>query len=136
MMDIASDLGVSITTVSKVLRNHSDISDATRKRVLKRVKELNYQPNWVARSLRTRRTLMVGLVVPDLGSHFFAEVAKGMGRKIQAKGLHLITSSSEENPVRERLEIEWLVSRRVDALAVCSVHIAWSAEEFHNLEEK
>ena len=48
MKDIASDLGVSIVTVSKVLRNHSDISDATRKRVLKRVKELNYQPNWVA----------------------------------------------------------------------------------------
>ena len=56
MKDIASDLGVSIVTISKVLRNHSDISDATRKRVLKRVKELNYQPNWVARSLVTRRT--------------------------------------------------------------------------------
>ena len=136
MKDIASDLGVSIVTISKVLRNHSDISDATRKRVLKRVKELNYQPNWVARSLVTRRTQMVGLVVPDLGSHFFAEMAKGMGRKIQAKGFHLITSSSDEDPERERQEIDWLVSRRVDALAVCSVHNAGSAAEFHHLEEK
>ena len=136
MKDIAGDLGVSIVTVSKVLRNHSDISDATRKRVLRRVKDLNYQPNWVARSLVTRRTHMVGLVVPDLGSHFFAEVAKGMGRKLQAKDFHLITSSSEEDPERERQEIDWLVSRRVDALAVCSVHHAGSAEEFHHLEEK
>jgi len=136
MKDIATDLGVSIVTVSKVLRNHSDISDATRKRVLKRVKELNYQPNWVARSLVTRRTQMVGLVVPDLGSYFFAELAKGMGRKIQAKGFHLITSSSEEDPERERQEVDWLVSRRVDALAVCSVHHAESAEEFYHLEEK
>lgn len=136
MKDIATDLGVSIVTVSKVLRNHSDISDATRKRVLKRVKELNYQPNWVARSLVTRRTHMVGLVVPDLGSHFFAEVAKGMGRKIASKGFHLITSSSEEDPERERNEIDWLVSRRVDALAICSVHNAGSDEEFHHLEEK
>ena len=136
MKDIATDLGVSIVTVSKVLRNHSDISDGTRKRVMKRVKELNYQPNWVARSLVTRSTQMVGLVVPDLGSHFFAEVAKGIGRKIQAKGFHLITSSSGEDPARERQEIDWLVSRRVDALAVCSVHDAGSAEEFHHLEEK
>ena len=97
MKDIAGDLGVSIVTVSKVLRNHSDIGQATRKRVLKRVKELNYQPNWVARSLVTKRTHMVGLVVPDLGSQFFAEIAKGLGRKIQAKGFHLITSSSEED---------------------------------------
>ena len=136
MKDIATDLGVSIVTVSKVLRNHSDISDATRKRVLKRVKELNYQPNWVARSLVTRRTHMVGLVVPDLGSHFFAEVAKGIGRKIASKGFHLITSSSEEDPERERQEIDWLVSRRVDALAICSVHNAANAEEFHHLKEK
>ncbi len=135
MKDIAGDLGVSIVTVSKVLRNHSDIGQATRKRVLKRVKELNYQPNWVARSLVTKRTHMVGLVVPDLGSQFFAEIAKGLGRKIQAKGFHLITSSSEEDPRREGQEIDWLVSRRVDALAICSVQTDGEAEIFQRIVE-
>ncbi len=135
MKDIAGDLGVSIVTVSKVLRNHSDISEATRKRVLKRVKELNYQPNWVARSLVTRRTHMVGLVVPDLGSQFFAEIAKALGRKIQAKGFHLLTSSSEEDPVREEREIDWLLSRRVDALAICSVQTESSTEIFGRIDD-
>ena len=55
MMDIARDLKVSVVTVSKVLRNQGRISEATRKRVLRRAKQLNYQTNWVARSLVTRK---------------------------------------------------------------------------------
>jgi LacI family transcriptional regulator len=66
MKDIARDLGVSVITVSKVLRNHSDISEETRESVLKRMKELNYQPNLTARALVTGRTCRIGLVVPDL----------------------------------------------------------------------
>ena len=77
MKDIAEDLNVSVVTVSKVLRNQGDISPETRRRVLKRAKELNYQPNWVARSLVTRKTYLVGLVCPDLMHSFFAEVAEG-----------------------------------------------------------
>ncbi len=64
--DIAKDLGLSVVTVSKVLRHHPDIGEKTRKRVLKRAKELDYQPNVVARSLVTGRTYLIGLVVPDL----------------------------------------------------------------------
>jgi LacI family transcriptional regulator len=56
MKDIARDLKVSIVTVSKALRNHDDISIATRQRVLDRVRELNYQPNWAARTLATQRS--------------------------------------------------------------------------------
>jgi len=74
MKDIASDLGVSLMTVSKALRNHSDISEDTRNRVQKRAREVGYRPNWIARSLVTRRTYMVGLVIPDLMHSFFAEV--------------------------------------------------------------
>jgi len=61
MKDIAKDLGVSVVTVSKVLRNHSDISAKTRKRVRQRMKELNYQPNPAARALHTGRTNLIGL---------------------------------------------------------------------------
>ena len=67
--DIARDLGVSSMTVSKALRNQFDISEKTRKRVIKRAEELGYQPNLVARGLVTRRTYMIGMVIPDL-EHF------------------------------------------------------------------
>ena len=68
MMDIARDLKVSVVTVSKVLRNQGRISAATRKRVLRRAKQLNYQMNWVARSLVTRRTYTIGLAAPRFHS--------------------------------------------------------------------
>jgi LacI family transcriptional regulator len=66
MKDIADDLGVSLMTVSKALRSHSDISEKTRNRVPKRMRELNHQPDWIARSMVTGRTYFVGLVLPDL----------------------------------------------------------------------
>src|SRR5207249_1494644 len=72
MMDIARDLNVSVVTVSKVLRNQGKISDSTRKRVLRRAKQLNYQMNWVARSLVTRRTFTIGLLLPDFTHPFFS----------------------------------------------------------------
>jgi LacI family transcriptional regulator len=65
MLDIARDLDVSVVTVSKVLRNQGKISAATRKRVLRRTQELHYQTNWVARSLVTRRTYTIGLLLPE-----------------------------------------------------------------------
>ena len=80
LKDIAGDLGLSVVTISKVLRNHPDIAEETRERVLKRVKELDYQPNITARSLVTGRSYLIGLVVPDLLHPFFAELAKALGR--------------------------------------------------------
>src|SRR5450432_1052757 len=97
MKDIAKDLGVSIMTVSKVLRNHPDVGDETRERVLARVKELDYQPNLAARSLVTGRTYLVGLVVPDLLHPFFTEIAKPLSDILRKDGYGLIVSSSEEN---------------------------------------
>ena len=79
MKDIAQDLGVSVVTVSKVLRNHQDISTATRDRVLQRMKELDYRPNLAARSLVTGKSFMMGLVAPDLAHPFFA-VGQGRGQ--------------------------------------------------------
>jgi LacI family transcriptional regulator len=120
MKDIASDLGVSLMTVSKALRNHVDISLGTRKRVAKRAQQLGYQPNWVARSLVTRRTYMIGLVIPDLMHSFFAEVAKGAAGKLGRQGYHIIISNSEESAEAERLEIEALLARHVDGLIIAS----------------
>jgi LacI family transcriptional regulator len=120
MKDIARDLNVSVVTVSKVLRNHGDISKETRERVLVRMKELNYQPNLAARALVTGRTYSIGLVVPDLVHPFFAEVAKGISHYVRPKGYGLMISSSEEDPELERREVEFLLARRVDALILAS----------------
>jgi LacI family transcriptional regulator len=120
MKDIARDLGVSVVTVSKVLRNHSDISAETRKRVLKRMKELNYQPNPAARTLVSGRTNLIGLIVPDLVHPFFAQVAKGISAKLRSADYSLIISSSEDNPTMEGREINQMLARRVDALILAS----------------
>jgi LacI family transcriptional regulator len=125
LKDIASDLGVSLMTVSKALRNHSDISEETRKRVVKRARELDYQPNWIARSLVTRRTYIVGLVIPDLMHSFFAEVAKGVARVLEPLGYQIVISNSEENAEAERSQIEVLAARNVDGLIVASALPRW-----------
>ena len=90
MLDIAKDLHVSVVTVSKVLGNKGKISAATRKRVLRRAKELNYQTNWIARSLVTRRTYTVGLLLPDFTHPFFAEIAKAVAEAVRSHGYHVI----------------------------------------------
>jgi LacI family transcriptional regulator len=120
MKDIAKNLGVSVVTVSKVLRNHPDIGEATRERVLKRIKELDYRPNLAARSLVTGRSYLVGLVVPDLLHPFFAEVAQALSDRLRQSGYYLIISSSEEDPELEEREIDQLLARGLDALIVAS----------------
>ncbi len=126
MKDIARELGVSVVTVSKVLRNHEDIGEETRKRVLKRVKELNYHPNPAARALVTGKSYTAGLIVPDLVHPFFAEVATGISRVLRKKNYSLLISSSQEDPELERQEIARLLSRRLDALVIASTQCAAS----------
>ncbi len=120
MKDIAEDLGVSLVTVSKVLRNKTDVGEATRKRVLKRVRELNYQPNMLARGLASGKSYSMGLIVPDLVHTFFAELAKGVSAGLRRDSYQLILASAEEEPELERQEIEHLLARGVDALIIAS----------------
>ena len=121
LSDIARDLDVSVVTVSKALRNKGSISPATRKRVLQRAKELNYQANWVARSLVTRRTFTIGLLLPDIRHPFFAEIAKAVADVVRPQGYHVIISHFEEDPQLEITEVESLVARQVDGLILASV---------------
>ncbi len=134
LKDIAQDLGVSVVTVSKVLRNHSDISAETRERVLKRMKELNYRPNLAARALVTGRTCTMGLVVPDLVHPFFAEVAKGVSKVLRKMGYSLLIASSEEDAQLEQQELEQVLARRVDALIIASAQ--FTVESFRRIEEQ
>ncbi len=120
MKDIAKELGLSVVTISKVLRNHPDIAEETRARVLRRVKELDYQPNITARSLVTGRSYLIALVVPDLLHPFFAEVAKALSAAVWQKGYSVIISSSEENAELEAREIQQLTARKLDGLVIAS----------------
>lgn len=136
MKDIARDLGVSLMTVSKALRSHSDISEQTRKRVVKRARELDYRPNWIARSLVTRRTYLVGLIIPDLMHSFFAEVAKGIARKFEPLAYQVVISNSEENADTEARQLELLLDRKVDGLIVASAQSNGRGQLFRTLGQR
>ena len=136
MMDIARDLKVSVVTVSKVLRNQGRISAATRKRVLRRAKELNYQMNWVARSLVTRRTYTIGLLLPEFTHSFFAEIARAVAQTVRPHGYHVIISYFEEDPELEASEADSLLARQVDGLIIASAQPARCLELFQRIQTR
>jgi LacI family transcriptional regulator len=120
MRKIAAELGVSTTTISKVLNNHSDIGEATRARVLARVAELGYQPNAVARSLTLRRTHTLGVIVPDLMHSFFVEIVAAVEAFISSRGYGLLVCNLAEDPDKERRQLEMLLQRQVDGVILAS----------------
>jgi LacI family transcriptional regulator len=136
MKRIAGELGVSITTVSKVLNNRADISQATRSRVLAKVEELGYQRNAVARSLSLRRSHTVGIVIPDLMHSFFVEVIAGIEPVASVRGYGLLLCSSSEDPRKERSELEMLRSRQVDGIVLASAHGSGTTELLQQLTKQ
>jgi LacI family transcriptional regulator len=120
LKDIARVLGLSISTVNAALHNRPDISVATRQRVKEKVREMNYRPNLVARSLVTRNTHVLGVVVPDLSRSFFTEVTKGIDSVSSAAGYDLLLCNTGEDPAREEEQIETLISKQVDGLILAS----------------
>jgi len=136
MSDIARDLNVSVVTVSKVLRNQGKISEATRKRVLRRAEQLHYQMNWVARSLVMRRTYSIGLLLPDFTHPFFAEIARAVAQTVRTHGYHVIISYFEEDPQLEASELNSLLARQVDGLIVASAQVASCRQLFQRVEAR
>ncbi|MEO8595948.1 MAG: LacI family DNA-binding transcriptional regulator [Candidatus Solibacter sp.] len=136
LKDIAQDLNVSVMTVSKVVRGCADVGAETRRRVQARIKEMNYQPNWVARSLAARRTFMIGLIVPDLMHSFFAEVAKGVAATIRPLGYDVVICNSEEDSAAETSEIERLLGRQVDGLLLASAQSPDALDAFDKIEAR
>src|ERR1039457_2960744 len=136
LKDIARDLNVSVMTVSKVVRGCADVGAETRSRVLARIKEVNYQPNWVARSLAARRTFMIGLIVPDLMHSFFAEIAKGVSAPIRPLGYDVVICNSEEDGAFESSEVDRLLARQVDGLLIASAQAPASLSLFESIEAR
>ena len=128
MKRIAKELGVSVTTVSKVLNEQPDIGPATRARVLAKVEELGYRPNAVARSLTLRRTHTLGVVIPDLMHSFFVEIVAGIESVMSAQGYGLLLCSSGEDPRKERSELEMLRARQVDGIVLATAHVSGNTD--------
>jgi LacI family transcriptional regulator len=124
MKDIAESLGVSVVTVSKAVNGHLDISEATRQRVLRRMKELNYTPSLRARSLVSGKSYILGFVVPDLVHAFFSEIAVSLSSVIRDQGYSLLISASNESAEVENTEILQMLRHGVDGilLASCQAH--------------
>jgi LacI family transcriptional regulator len=120
LKDIANDLNLSKMTISKVLRGQTDISAATKARVLQRVKELKYIPNINANSLRTGQTMTVGLILPSLQDAHHSEIAGGVADVIRADGYGLLVGESRNDPELEQRQIEVFLSRQVDAILLVS----------------
>jgi LacI family transcriptional regulator len=108
-------------TISKVLRGQADISDETKARVLKRVKELKYIPNISASSLRTGQTRTIGLVLPSIGSPYLSDIVGGVNEAVNAGNYGLIVASSQDDADFEQRQIEIFLSLQVDALLVVSL---------------
>ncbi len=116
--DVAHLAQVSKATVSAVLNNKPGISQQTRDRVLDVVEKLNYKPNRVARSLSSRKTRSIGLVIKEIDNPYFAKVMKGVFDACSQHDYTVLLGSSELSPAKEVRSVETLESQRVDGLII------------------
>jgi len=120
MGDVARLAKVSVATVSAVINGNKKVSPKLRGRVQEAIRVLDYHPDQIARSLRVRRTLTVGVLVPNVASMFFAEVFRGIEDVARNNGYSPILCVSDDDAVQERHQLSVLVSRRVDGILLAS----------------
>ncbi|WP_159950114.1 LacI family DNA-binding transcriptional regulator [Polaribacter septentrionalilitoris] len=118
LKQIAEELGISITTVSKALKEYPDVSKKTRKLVRETAAMLNYKPNSFAVNLRTKESKTIGLIIPEIVHHFFSSVIKGIISQAEKKGYLVITLQSNESYELEKKQIDLLISKRVDGILI------------------
>jgi len=114
--DIARELNISGSTVSRALRDHPEISEDTRKLVKEVAKRMGYRPNAIASSLRNSKTNIIGVIVPRMSSHFFSSAISGIQDIAHENGYNVIISQSNENYDREVIDAQILYSTRVDGV--------------------
>jgi len=134
--DIALKLKISISTVSRALRNSPEIKLETRQKVLAMAEKLNYTPNVVAQSLRVNKTKTLGIVVPELASHFFASNISGIQDTAYKRGYNVMICQSNENFDQEKSDIRTLISSRVDGLLISLSRETKSYEHLQNLIDR
>jgi LacI family transcriptional regulator len=114
--DIARELGISPSTVSRALKDHPDISKETKKAVNELAEKLNYQPNIVALNLRKQKTNTIGVVIPELVHFFFSTVIAGIEDVAYNAGYNVILAQSNESVEREKIDLKALYNSRVDGM--------------------
>jgi LacI family transcriptional regulator len=118
MREVAEKAGVAMSSVSRVMSGHPDVSPAMRARVLAAVEELGYEPDMLAQSLRRRETLTVGFVVGDISNPLLAEIVMGVESTLHANGYSMLLTNSLGDPALEAAHIGLLSQRRVDGLVI------------------
>lgn len=116
--DIAHELGISVSTVSRALQNHPDISERTKVLVQECAKRLNYKPNLMASNLRTSRNTTIGVVMPELNHHFFSSVLNGIEQSANESGYQVLICQSMEDVDKEVQAVHTLMRSRVAGLLV------------------
>ena len=132
LKQIAENLGISITTVSKALKNYPDVSKKTKTLVKDEAKKLHYKPNVFAVNLRTRRSRTVGLIIPEVVHHFFSSVINGIIEYAEKKGYLVIILQSNESFKLEKRQIDLLISKRVDGIMIS---LASTTTDISHLQE-
>lgn len=116
--DVATRAGVSVSTAARVLSGNGYASEVTRRLVLEAARDLGYVPNQIARSLRTNRTRLIGLLIGDVENSFYSVIARHVESAAKGAGYHVVLCNSDDEPEIEREYLKLLEGMRVDALIV------------------
>jgi LacI family transcriptional regulator len=134
--DLARELKLSPSTVSRALRDHPDISPKTKKRVVSLADKLDYHPDSIAQSLQTKKTKTIGVIVPEIKQPFFASVINGIEELAYAAGYTIIVCQSNETADREVLVTRSLGSHRVAGLLVSLSRRTKNLDHFKLLQRR
>lgn len=130
MKDVAKRAGVSMTTVSHVINQTRYVSDELTARVKQAMQELNYYPNTLASSLRSGKTKIIGLVIPDISNQFFAEISRRIEDNGYEYGYSVILCNTDDDITKEKRYIDVLIAKQVDGIVFIS-----AGGESNNLEK-
>lgn len=136
LLDIAKELDVTASTVSRALRNHPRISSSTKKAVLEMVEKLNYQPNNIASALRKGKSNIIGVIVPTSDRHFFASVIRGVEEVVRDEGYNLIICQSDEQTGKEQKIIDALLQIQVDGIIASVAKETTDTTHFENIQKR
>src|SRR5664279_4179250 len=133
--DIAKELGISPSTVSKALKGHPDINPLKKKAVRDLVEKWNYKPDPIALSLKSGHTKIIGVIVPEIVHYFFSTVISGIEDLAYDSGYHVMFCQSSESYEREVKAVETLLSSRVDGILVSVSKATEKFDHFRKIEE-
>ena len=120
LTDVAEAAGVSVATASRALTGRGSVASETRERVRQAAATLDFHPSAAGQTLRNRSTRMIGFIVPDISSGFYANALKGAQHRLQTAGYQITLMDTDERPDRERAALLALAAGRVDGFIVCS----------------